>query len=480
MESSNTEKLQTRKSFSRSFHANESEVLHGRLSLGGQHLHFTKRIRELESELDTLKYSQVLFTQHKVIAERDLTVARLSHKISEQDLFIKTLSRELNNFGEGSSLLEKINQLLHKLEQSEEDQRSLRKKLGYFEALAAEGLLPTADILKEDQIRKKKQAELESELRAKDEDLKIMEKRLNELKEIRNDLVEYTVTLEEKIKKFEDDKNDYSEGVKERDQIIERLENQLFSLEQNSKDEQDFFFQQLNRKTSAMQNEIKELENKLKLQASAKDERVEALNVQLQDLMNKFEQLKKEYAAAKEKNDELANITHNFDAKVLEVTDALTAKFRRTEEELREKIHNLAREKTALEQMLSEACMDSRPSIAGGISFEDEMRNLEEFRPSWVHVNTNVDELNSRIGQLKLEIIEKDRVIEETQAEAEEYKRALLDRDRLIQLHNKERENSKVEVEALNDKIVRFIIETERIQDKRAARYHCNLYIARK
>jgi chromosome segregation ATPase len=429
MESSNTEKPQTRSSLSRSFHANESEVLHGRQSLGGQHLYFNKRIRELETELDTIKHSQVIFTQHKVIAERDLTVARLNHKISEQDLFIKTLSRELNNFGEGSSLLEKINQLLHKLEQSEEDQRTLQKKVAYFEALAAEGYLPSADFLTKDQDHIKRQAELESELRAKNEDLRIMEKRLNELKENRNELSEYTMTLEEKIKKYEDDKSTNSEGIIKKDQIIEKLEDQLSSLEQTSKDVEDYFLQQINRKTTAMQNEIKDLENKLKLQAIAKDERVEALNIQLQDQINKFEQLKKEYTVAKEKNDELANITQNFDAKVLEVTDKLTAKFRRTEEELREKMSNLAREKAALEQMLSEACIDTRPSISVGISFEDEMRNLEEFRPSWVHVNTNVDELNSRIGQLKLEIIEKDRIIEETQAEAENYRRALLDRD---------------------------------------------------
>jgi chromosome segregation ATPase len=460
MESSNTEKPQTRSSLSRSFHANESEVLHGRQSLGGQHLYFNKRIRELETELDTIKHSQVIFTQHKVIAERDLTVARLNHKISEQDLFIKTLSRELNNFGEGSSLLEKISDLLHKLEQSEEDQRTLQKKVAYFEALAAEGYLPSADFLTKDQDHIKRQAELESELRAKNEDLRIMEKRLNELKENRNELSEYTMTLEEKIKKYEDDKSTNSEGIIKKDQIIEKLENQLSSLEQTSKDVEDYFLQQINRKTTAMQNEIKDLENKLKLQAIAKDERVEALNIQLQDQINKFEQLKKEYTVAKEKNDELANITQNFDAKVLEVTDKLAAKFRRTEEELREKISNLAREKAALEQMLSEARMDTRPSISVGISFEDELRNLEEVRPSWIDVNYNADELNSRIGHLKLEIKEKDRIIEEAQADAENYRRALLDRDRLIQLHNKERENSKEEVAALNLKIVRFIIET--------------------
>jgi hypothetical protein len=52
-----------------------------------------------------------------------------------------------------------------------------------------------------------------------------------------------------------------------------------------------------------MQNEIKDLENTLKLQAIVKDERVEALNIQLQDQINKLEQLKKEYTATKQKKE---------------------------------------------------------------------------------------------------------------------------------------------------------------------------------
>lgn len=62
MEPNSAETVLKDRSFNRSFHANESEVLYGRLSVGGQHLHFTKRIRELERELDSCKHAQVLST----------------------------------------------------------------------------------------------------------------------------------------------------------------------------------------------------------------------------------------------------------------------------------------------------------------------------------------------------------------------------------------------------------------------------------
>lgn len=346
--------------------------------------------------------------------------------------------------------------------------------------MISEGLIPTADKLKEDQLMKKRQVELENELKSKEDDLLLMEKRLNELKEIRNELVDYTVTLEDKIKKFEGDKNDFSEGIKEKNHFIKKLETQMYSMEQTSKDEQDFFFQQLNRKTSAMQNEIKDLESKLKDQAQAKDERVEALNQQMQEVVYKFEQLKKDNAALKDRNDHLSDINNNFETKVLEVTDTLSAKFRKTEEELREKIRSLAREKAALEQMLSEAAMDGRFSVVGGISFEDEMRNLEDYRPSWVNTNSNVEELTSKIAQYKLDLIEKDRIIQTQQQEIEEYKQIMLEDDTESPYNFKESEEHQVKLDELNSMLVRFTLETKRSQDSRFVRYNRNLYTARK
>jgi hypothetical protein len=63
-----------------------------------------------------------------------------------------------------------------------------------------------------------------------------MEKRLNGLKESRNGLSEYTVTLEEKIKKYEDDKSTNSDGIMKKD---------LFSRA-NFKDVEDYFLKQIN------------------------------------------------------------------------------------------------------------------------------------------------------------------------------------------------------------------------------------------
>lgn len=365
-------------------------------SLSTLPIHFSKRIRDLENEISIMKVEQVISTQHRALETKDVAYAKLKIKADEQDLYIKTLSNELSRFGEGGHLLDKVNQLTFQLENCELEKKKLYEQLNV--TTESESVEYASTDCFRNKYLESAVKDLRAELEIKEGDLRRAQERLHGLKKGRNEVVEYTVTLESTISKLEQDKEALIQIIVERDKTIYKLESDLNLSEQSSKDEQEFFFQQLARKTNALTSEIKELETKLRVQSIEKDETVIALNTQLQMLNNKYAQLKKENLSIKEKNESLNDISLNFNQKLLEVQDQLCSKFAQTQEDLIAKIQNLMRENADLELKLSEFSHTEgyRASIIDAQSFEDEMKKLEELRQSWTHVQTYNEMLSAK------------------------------------------------------------------------------------
>lgn len=388
--------------------------------------HFSKRIRDLENEITHLKTVQVTYTQHKALQSKDVSYAKLKIKSDEQDLYIKTLSRELSKFGEGAYLLEKVNQLTCQLESCELERSRLNKLLLNQISSSPQPDTPTESLSGESFKLNSLEAtvkDLKAELEIREGDLRRAKERIEDMKKARSEVAEYTATLEANIAKLEQDKETLIQIIVERDKTIDKLESDMSLLEQSSKDEQEFFFQQLARKTNALTSEIKELENRLKAQSIEKDETVMSLNKQIQELTGKYSQLKKENVSIKEKNESLSDISLNFKQKLFEVQDQLSSKFAKTQEDLMQKIHTLMRENAELEQRLSEITHTEghRVSIVDTQSFEDEMRKLEELRQSWTHVQSYNEMLSAKHELLKNDLANKEVRLKQLEVENVRY-----------------------------------------------------------
>lgn len=392
----------------------------GRYSFSGQHIHFTKRIKELETEVFALKNAQ-----HKVIAERDLTVASLQAKLDDCEMYINTLTKELNT-GTGATLVESMNDLQHKVHKLEKENQFLRKDLDFFNALTQEGLLKSQSELNIENDLKKRCKILEDELKVKDEDIDKLEKRLDDNRKLRNELVEYTVSLEGKISMLEEEKAKLEEEISIKDENIKNLEMQMNNFEQKSREEEEFMFQQLNRKHQFLMGQIKELQSKLTEHAAKNLEQVEAFNKEIADLKQRNTQLKKENTDLKDINLQITTDLSNTQQIMLELQDKLSEKYQKTIDELTRKIQTLTNEKLDLEQRVFDQSniADFRSSFADAMSFEEELSKLGELRASWINVRKSITEERAiKYEGILEESAKKDAQIKTLQMENEELKK---------------------------------------------------------
>lgn len=348
---------------------------------------------------------KIIIEQKLIIDKSESTIQSLAQDVDYfQSLIITEKQKGKYEIEEYKEKIQELEEELFELREKREDAKTFHTR-SQDEALKNEKT--------DDENRKLKlfMENLQEELELRTADLSNAEKKINQLKDSRQELAVTIEKLENRIEQLMQEKDEIAKGLQSKEEAIQLLEEEMYSNAEGIDEKYKSDLEIVNTKCKRLEKKLREMEQSYEDQLEEKMGLIAVGQIKINDLNRKLVQMEKDKDGVYEKLQKALKEIQEFDGKLEESKRVNMKENEKFKEKLVEKITSLKNEREELRMKINELqeMSFSRVSmIEPGGSLFDEFQQLPEGRYSRISLKAPGFEDTKRIEGLISQLAEKE------------------------------------------------------------------------